>query len=187
MRNSATHGADFVVLSMFFGDPVRLRCAVVNWLLARFTASASCRIGATDHLRHGAPAVPDLPGARHNFHRPCDADRRRRDGRDRRVSLARFYGCLTWELLRQGVESSAKLSALVVFILIGARVFWLISMEWAANLDRRPADIIAWRPGRFLDLCQRLHFRDRVFPRFFRTSLHHYSDADPPPKNSASI
>src|SRR5665647_3250736 len=32
---------------------------------------------------------------------------------------------LTWDLVRQAVESTAKLSAFVVFILIGARVFSL--------------------------------------------------------------
>ena len=42
------------------------------------------RDGAADHVRDGAAAVSDLPGAGHDLHRPRDADRRRRDGRVRR-------------------------------------------------------------------------------------------------------
>src|SRR5512135_1077768 len=37
MRNSTSHGADFVVLSMFFGILFAFGVAVVNWMLARFT------------------------------------------------------------------------------------------------------------------------------------------------------
>ncbi|MGC1093759.1 MAG: TRAP transporter large permease subunit, partial [Pseudolabrys sp.] len=37
MRNSNTHGADFVVLSMFFGIMFAFGVAVVNWIVARFT------------------------------------------------------------------------------------------------------------------------------------------------------
>ncbi len=36
MRNSDTHGADFVVLSMFFGITFAFAVAVVNWLTTRF-------------------------------------------------------------------------------------------------------------------------------------------------------
>jgi tripartite ATP-independent transporter DctM subunit len=39
--------------------------------------------------------------------------------------LAMFKKRLTWDLVRQAAESTAKLSAFVVFILIGARVFSL--------------------------------------------------------------
>jgi TRAP-type mannitol/chloroaromatic compound transport system permease large subunit len=41
------------------------------------------------------------------------------------LALALTKGRLTWDLTRQAVESTAKLSAFVVFILIGARVFSL--------------------------------------------------------------
>src|SRR5712675_158811 len=37
MRNSETHGADFVVLSMFFGILFAFFVAVVNWIIARVT------------------------------------------------------------------------------------------------------------------------------------------------------
>ena len=45
--------------------------------------------GAADHLRDGAAAVPDLPGARHDLHRRRHADRRRRHGRQRRADPRR--------------------------------------------------------------------------------------------------
>jgi tripartite ATP-independent transporter DctM subunit len=40
--------------------------------------------------------------------------------------LARFYGTLTWPLLYQGMASTMRLTAMVVYILIGARVFSLV-------------------------------------------------------------
>src|SRR5215208_6675696 len=40
--------------------------------------------------------------------------------------LAGFYGTLTWPLLYQGMASTMRLTAMVVFILIGARVFSLV-------------------------------------------------------------
>ena len=40
-------------------------------------------------------------------------------------SLALFYGTLTWNLLYQGMASTMRLTAMVVYILIGSRVFSL--------------------------------------------------------------
>jgi tripartite ATP-independent transporter DctM subunit len=42
------------------------------------------------------------------------------------IALAAFYGTLTWPLLYQGMSSTMRLTAMVVFILIGARVFSLV-------------------------------------------------------------
>ena len=42
------------------------------------------------------------------------------------IALARFYGTLTWPLLYQGMASTMRITAMVVFILIGARVFSLV-------------------------------------------------------------
>ena len=42
------------------------------------------------------------------------------------ILLARFYGTLTWPLLYQGMASTMRLTAMVVYILIGARVFSLV-------------------------------------------------------------
>src|SRR6202035_392517 len=40
--------------------------------------------------------------------------------------LARLYGTLTWQLLYQGMANTMRITAMVVYILIGARVFGLI-------------------------------------------------------------
>jgi tripartite ATP-independent transporter DctM subunit len=42
------------------------------------------------------------------------------------IALAWFYGSLTWPLLYQGMASTMRLTAMVVYILIGARVFSLV-------------------------------------------------------------
>jgi tripartite ATP-independent transporter DctM subunit len=42
------------------------------------------------------------------------------------ILLAMFYGTLTWKLLYQGMASTMRLTAMVVYILIGARVFSLV-------------------------------------------------------------
>ena len=42
------------------------------------------------------------------------------------IALAAFYGTLNWPLLYQGMASTMRLTAMVVFILIGARVFSLV-------------------------------------------------------------
>jgi len=42
------------------------------------------------------------------------------------IALAAMYGSLNWRLLYQGMSSTMRLTAMVVFILIGARVFSLV-------------------------------------------------------------
>ena len=42
------------------------------------------------------------------------------------LALAAFYGTLTWPLLYQGMASTMRITAMVVYILIGARVFSLV-------------------------------------------------------------
>jgi len=42
------------------------------------------------------------------------------------IALAAFYGSLTWPLLYQGMASTMRITAMVVYILIGARVFSLV-------------------------------------------------------------
>ena len=76
--------------------------------------------------RHDPVARPDLPGARHDLHGLGDADRGRRHGRGRRDRAGEFYGTLTWPLLYQGMASTMRITAMVVYILIGARVFSLV-------------------------------------------------------------
>jgi tripartite ATP-independent transporter DctM subunit len=55
------------------------------------------------------------------------------------IALAWFYGSLTWPLLYQGMATTMRLTAMVVYILIGARVFSLIfqgvgGKVWIENL-----------------------------------------------------
>jgi tripartite ATP-independent transporter DctM subunit len=42
------------------------------------------------------------------------------------IALAWFYGSLTWPLLYEGMASTMRITAMVVYILIGARVFSLV-------------------------------------------------------------
>jgi tripartite ATP-independent transporter DctM subunit len=55
------------------------------------------------------------------------------------ILLAASYGTLTWTLLYQGMATTMRLTAMVVFILIGARVFSLVfqgvgGKEWIEHL-----------------------------------------------------
>ena len=55
------------------------------------------------------------------------------------IALAAFYGTLTWNLLYQGMATTMRLTAMVVYILIGARVFSLVfqgvgGKEWIEHL-----------------------------------------------------
>jgi tripartite ATP-independent transporter DctM subunit len=55
------------------------------------------------------------------------------------IALAFFYGTLTWKLLYQGMATTMRLTAMVVYILIGARVFSLVfqgvgGKEWIEHL-----------------------------------------------------
>ena len=72
------------------------------------------------------PLFADLPRARHDLHRRRDADRRRRHGRDRRAHPGDDEAPADLRPDRgRRPKSTAKLSAFVVFILVGARVFSL--------------------------------------------------------------
>jgi TRAP-type mannitol/chloroaromatic compound transport system permease large subunit len=126
MRNSTTHGADFVVLTMFFGMMFAFGITVVNWLLAKFTGFRFLSHMAQQTTFVMVPplfliflvlgtifigiATPTEGGAM---------------GASGALILGALKRRLTWDLVRQAVESTAKLSAFVVFILLGARVFSL--------------------------------------------------------------
>ncbi len=126
MRNSTTHGADFVVLSMFNGIIFAFAVAVVNWLSARFLGFHFLSKMAQQTTFVMVPplfliflvlgtifigvATPTEGGAM---------------GASGALILGAMKRRLTWDLVRQAVESTAKLSAFVVFILVGARVFSL--------------------------------------------------------------
>jgi tripartite ATP-independent transporter DctM subunit len=126
MRNSSTHGADFVVLSMFFGIMFAFAIAVINWLTNRFLGFRFLSHIAQQTTFVMVPplfliflvlgtifigvATPTEGGAM---------------GATGALILGTIKRRLNWDLIRQAVESTAKLSAIVVFIQIGARVFSL--------------------------------------------------------------
>src|SRR5262249_30713464 len=126
MRNSSPHGADFVVLSMFFGIMFAFAIAVINWLTNRFLGFRFLSHIAQQTTFVMVPplfliflvlgtifigvATPTEGGAM---------------GATGALILGTIKRRLNWDLIRQAVESTAKLSAFVVFILIGARVFSL--------------------------------------------------------------
>jgi tripartite ATP-independent transporter DctM subunit len=140
MRHSETHGADFVVLSMFFGILFAFGVAVVNWAIARLTGFRFLSHMAQQTTFVMVPplfliflvlgtifigvATPTEGGAM---------------GASGALILGALKRRLTWDLVRQAVESTAKLSAFVVFILLGARVFSLTfygvsGHVWVENL-----------------------------------------------------
>src|SRR5512143_337843 len=128
MRTSDTHGADFVVLSMFFGILFAFAIAIVNWLTSRYLGYRFLSHIAQQTTFVMVPplfliflllgtifigvATPTEGGAM---------------GASGALILGALKRRLTWDLVRQATESTAKLSAFVVFILIGARVFSLRS------------------------------------------------------------
>lgn len=126
MQRSTSHGADFVVLSMFFSILFAFGVAIVNWLTTRFLGFRFLSHMAQQTTFVMVPplfliflvlgtifigiATPTEGGAM---------------GAAGALILGGMKGRLTWDLIRQAVESTAKLSAFVVFILLGARVFSL--------------------------------------------------------------
>src|SRR2546421_1990091 len=126
MRNSQSHGADFVVLSMFFGILFAFFVAVVNWIIDKLTGFRFLSRMAQQTTFVMVPplfliflvlgtifiglATPTEGGAM---------------GAAGALVLGALKRRLSWDLVRQAAESTAKLSAFVVFILVGARVFSL--------------------------------------------------------------
>lgn len=126
MRHSDTHGADFVVLTMFNGILFAFGVAVANWLTTRFLSFRFLSHMAQQTTFVMVPplfliflvlgtifigiATPTEGGAM---------------GATGALILGAAKRRLSWDLVRQAVESTAKLSAFVVFILVGARVFSL--------------------------------------------------------------
>ncbi len=140
MRNSTTHGADYVVLTMFFAILFAFAVAVVNWICDRlFKFRFLSHIAQQVTFVMVPPlfliflvlgtifigvATPTEGGAM---------------GASGAVILALLKGRLRWELVRQATHSTAKLACFVVFILIGARVFSLTfygvnGHHWVENM-----------------------------------------------------
>ena len=87
---------------------------------------------------------------------------------------------LTWKLIYQGMDQTMRLTAMVVFILLGARVFSLVFQGvGGGHWIEEHADQPAGRRRRLPDLRQHLHLRHRLLPRFLRDRLHHRAAAGP--------
>jgi TRAP-type mannitol/chloroaromatic compound transport system permease large subunit len=126
MRNSTTRGADYVVLVMFIGIVFAFCVAVINWVCEKMLGMRFLSRLAQQVTFVMVPplfliflvlgtifiglATPTEGGAM---------------GASGALILALIKRRLTWDLTRQAAEVTAKLSAFVVFILIGARVFSL--------------------------------------------------------------
>jgi tripartite ATP-independent transporter DctM subunit len=126
MRGAEAHGADYVVLCMFFGIIFAFCVAIINWLTSRFLGFRFLSHMAQQTTFVMVPplfliflvlgtifigvATPTEGGAM---------------GASGALILGGLKRRLTFDLVRQAVEATAKLSAFVVFILIGARVFSL--------------------------------------------------------------
>jgi tripartite ATP-independent transporter DctM subunit len=140
MRNSESHGADFVVLNMFFGIVFAFFVAVVNWITHQFLGFRFLSKMAQQTTFVMVPplfliflvlgtifigvATPTEGGAM---------------GASGALILGAMKRRLSWDLVRQATEATAKLSAFVVFILVGARVFSLTfygvsGHVWVENL-----------------------------------------------------
>jgi TRAP-type mannitol/chloroaromatic compound transport system permease large subunit len=140
MRTDVKAGADFVVLTMFFGIMFAFAVAVLNWVCDRTLGFRFLSRMAEQVTFVMVPplfliflvlgtifigvATPTEGGAM---------------GASGALILATIKGRLKWDLVRQAAQSTAKLSAFVVFILIGARVFSLTfygvdGHRWVENL-----------------------------------------------------
>ena len=126
MRHSDTHGADFVVLCMFFGILFAFGVSILNWIVHRQTGYRFLSRMAQQTTFVMVPplfliflvlgtifigvATPTEGGAM---------------GASGALILGALKRRLTWDLVRQATEQTAKLASFVVFILLGARVFSL--------------------------------------------------------------
>jgi len=140
MRTDVKAGADFVVLTMFFGIMFAFAVAVLNWVCDRTLGFRFLSRMAEQVTFVMVPplfliflvlgtifvgvATPTEGGAM---------------GATGALILAAIKGRLKLDLVRQAVQATAKLSSFVVFILIGARVFSLTfygvdGHRWVENL-----------------------------------------------------
>jgi TRAP-type mannitol/chloroaromatic compound transport system permease large subunit len=140
MRNSTVRGADYVVLTMFIGIVFAFLVAVGNLICDRaFAFRFLSRLAQQVTFVMVPPlfliflvlgtifigvATPTEGGAM---------------GATGALILGAMKRRLSWDLIRQAAESTAKLSAFVIFILVGARVFSLTFFgvdghRWVENM-----------------------------------------------------
>ncbi len=146
MRNSETHGADFVVLTLFIGIVFAFAVAVVNWIIDRTTGIRLLSQMAQQVTFAMVPplfliflvlgtifiglATPTEGGAM---------------GASGALLLALFKRRLTWTIVKQATEATAKLSSFVMFILLGARTFSLTF--YGVDGHRWVEDLLISLPG----------------------------------------
>ncbi len=174
MRKSETHGADFVVLSMFFGILFAFFVAVLNWIIDKLTGFRFLSAMAQQTTFVMVPplfliflvlgtifvgiATPTEGGAM---------------GATGALILGAAKRRLSWDLVRQATESTAKLSAFVVFHPGRSPRFLadLLRRE-RSRLGRTSLDLATRRSGRLSHFRQRVRLRPRVLSRFLRARLH---------------
>ena len=92
---------------------------------------------------------------------------------------------LDFALLKQAMDSTAKLTAFVIFILVGARVFSL--SFYGVNGDQWVEHLLLGLPGGAIglpDRRQHSHLPAGLLPRFLRAGLHHHPAAGAEPSRS---
>jgi tripartite ATP-independent transporter DctM subunit len=133
MRNQPYRGADFVILTMAVGIAVAFSVAVLNWIILKITGwrflshlaqqvtfvmvpplALIFLVLGTIFICVATPTEGGAMGATGSI--ILAAFKRFLDGNPNRFN---------WVMIRQAVEATAKLSAFVVFILVGARIFSL--------------------------------------------------------------
>jgi TRAP-type mannitol/chloroaromatic compound transport system permease large subunit len=140
LQTDVKSGADFVVLTMFIGIMIAFAAAVLNWICDRvFGFRFLSRMAEQVTFVMVPPlfliflvlgtifiglATPTEGGAM---------------GATGALIMAAMKGRLRLDMVRQATQSTAKLSAFVVFILIGARVFSLTfygvdGHRWVENM-----------------------------------------------------
>jgi tripartite ATP-independent transporter DctM subunit len=141
-RTDVANGADFVVLTMSLAVAIALVLALLNRLLGLGILSTMAEqvifvmvpplsliflVLGTIFIGVATPTEGGAMGA------------------SGALILAFFKRRLTWDLVRQAAESTAKLSAFVVFILVGARVFSLTF--YGVDGHRWVEDMLVALPG----------------------------------------
>lgn len=146
MRGSTTHGADFVVLSMFIAIIFAFCVAVINWTADR---AAGFRFLSRMAQQVTFAMVPPLfliflvlGTIFIGLATPTEGGAMGASGA---LILAFAKRRLTWSIVKQATESTAKLSAFVVFILLGARTFSLTF--YGVDGHRWVEDLLVSLPG----------------------------------------
>jgi len=121
-RTEVRAGADFVVLTMSISVAIAFALAVVNKLLRLNLLSRMAEEVIFVMVPPLALIFLVLGTIFIGVATPTEGGAMGATGA---LLLALFKGRLTWDVTRQAMESTAKLSAFVVFILLGARVFSL--------------------------------------------------------------